>query len=132
MRARGIALRDFPVVPATAEELISAATAVNVSNVHLNPSRWIGEDRPAGELSAIGAALAAAGLTITMDLGAVNPAYWPGDDPSDRDGTRTRIRLLREAALLGVESVHVRVGSPESREDPAVEFERRPRRDLHP
>ncbi len=123
MSARGIALRDFPLVPETADQLISAAAAVNVSNVHLNPARWIGQDRPSGELRAVGAALADAGLTITMDLGAVNPAYWPSDDPSDRDGTRTRIRLLREAALLGVESVHVRVGSPESRDDPAVAWE---------
>ncbi|WP_158230391.1 sugar phosphate isomerase/epimerase family protein [Pseudofrankia asymbiotica] len=123
MRVRGIVIRDFPVVPGAAEELIRAAAAVNVSNVHVNPPRWIGRDHPPGELRAIGAALAEAGLTITVDLGAVNPAYWPNDDLSDRDGTRARIRLLREAALLGVESVHVRVGSPESRDDPAVAWE---------
>ncbi|MFF3566615.1 sugar phosphate isomerase/epimerase family protein [Nocardia jiangxiensis] len=120
MRPLGIALRDFAVVPGTPDELVIAATELGVTVVHLNPARWVGERLDPAELEKVGRVFAAAGLQVTVDLGAVNPAYQRSPDPLDPDGTSARRRLLREAALLGAESVHVRVGSPESRDDPAV------------
>jgi sugar phosphate isomerase/epimerase len=118
MRPRGIVLRDFPTVPDTPSQLVAAAQELGVEIVHLNPPRWASTCVRPEELRAIGELFTEAGLTITLDLGAVNPAYAPTGDPLDPDGTIARRRQLRAADLLGVESVHVRVGSPESRDDP--------------
>ena len=120
MRPRGIVLRDFPVVPDTPGRLVAEAAELGVAVVHLNPPQWLADELTPEQARAASRVFAEAGLTITLDLGAVNPAYWPTGDPLDPDGALARRRRLRAAHLLGAESVHVRVGSPESRENPTV------------